>query len=224
MSFNFSQAPEYKLNSNLIKEIIHLYGVTVKFIRVDKVNHDKTIFKDFSHLESLESYDIEVLPEMSESFDMQNSPLQDFGLLNFDNAELFVHKSAFDNICKYNQIVGNLIVFPSNKVMEITFAEEQVPGINNLYTFGDTKTCYKLTCKPYEFKKTDEIQHVDLKNQPIDDPIKEYDALDEYFNELLKDSQERAHEAEVQQTVQTASGEKVPVIDKTKQDIWGQGF
>lgn len=224
--FNFSRAPEYSLNSSMIKEVINLYGVKIKFLKTNKINHDATIFKDFSHLEGHDVFELNALPENSEAFDTANIALQDFGLLNFDNVSLFVHQDSFKGVCQYNEIVGNIVVLPSNKVMEIVNTEEQVPGINNLFTYDDAKSVYKLTCKPYDFKSMDELQNLEYtedKDQEELEPLREYDALDEYFSEILKDTEERRQEAEVLPTVQTSDGKK-PMVNKDEDDVWGQFF
>lgn len=229
MSFNFSHRAEYRLNSSMIKEVIELYGVPAKFIKVDPVNLDHTIFKDYSHLLSLDSYDITVLPETSDAFETANLPLQDFGILNFDNITLFIHADSIKEICNFNQLVGNLIVLQSNKVMEITFAELQVPGINNLFTYDDAKSVYKLTCKPYDFKANDEIKHVDMRaeQKELPDQIRDFDALDAYFDQILNDTETRREETEVKPVVPVKDGEEItkkPIINKDVDDVWGQYF
>lgn len=231
----------------MIKEVIELYGIEVKFIKTNRINHDSTIFKDFSHLEGHDAFTINVLPENSEGFDTANIALQDFGLLNFDNVSFFVHRDVIEPVCSYPEIVGNLIVLPSGKTMEITMVEMQTPGVNNLYTFDDRKSVYKLTCKPYDFKPMDELQNLDAnlgasrdnddneagkggatrssveKDRQMDDVLREYDALDGYFDEILKDTEERRVETEVVPSVQTATDKK-PMVSREEDDVWGQFF
>lgn len=224
----------------MIKEVIKLYGIEVKFIKTNRINHDSTIFKDFSHLEGHDAFTINVLPENSEGFDTANIALQDFGLLNFDNVSFFVHRDVIEPVCSYPEIVGNLIVLPSGKTMEITMVEMQTPGVNNLFTFDDRKSVYKLTCKPYDFKPMDELQSLDAnlgngtdkdgatrnsaeKDRQMDDVLREYDALDGYFDEILKNTEERRVETEVVPSVQTATDKK-PMVSREEDDVWGQFF
>lgn len=230
MNFNFSHQPECRLNSVMAREVIALYGITAKIIITEKVNHDQTIFKDFTHLASLDSHEIQVLPEDSNNFEVNGTPFQEFGIINFDNMNLFIHSDSIADICPFNQLIGNLIQLPSNKVMEIVNAEQYVPGINNLFVYSDAKSVYRLTCRPYEFKATDEIRHEPIEEtaeNEEDDPIRDYDALDEYFTEILNDTKERAHETEVEPTVPVKTENGVvnkPKVDKSVDDVWGQFF
>lgn len=227
MNFNFNSQPEYELNKSLAEEMIRLYGVLVKFMITEKINRDDNVFGDYSHMKSDSNkiYDIYMLPENTEEWDSSGFSLNNFGLSNFDNITMFVAKSSLDNIEPPGDIVGNLLVFPNNKVMEISQSSFVVPGVNNLFTYKDEKSVYKLTCKPYDFKLINEIDNFDIsteENVP-------YESLDSYFNELIDRKDDQTEETTIKPQVTTVDvGEaidkkvKKPIIDKSENDVWGQ--
>jgi len=226
MNFNFNSQPEYQLNTSLAEEMIRLYGVLTKFIVTEKINKDDNVFGDYSHMksDSTRIYDIYMLPENSEDWDTDNFSLTSFGMVNFENVSLFVAKSSFDPIALPGSVTGNLIMFPNNKVMEITNADFVVPGVNNLFTYSDAKSVYKLTCKPHDFKLINELDNVDISNEP-DVP---YETLDVYFQELVDRSVSQDTEAEVTPQVTTVENKLLdekkekPIVDRTEDDVWGQ--
>lgn len=286
INFNFSKKAEYSLNSSLIDEAIRLYGIRVKFLLTEKINLDDTIFGDYSHMksDSEKIWDMFMLPEMSESFDIGQYMFDEFGFTSYDNISLFVSTKMFLGVCEMREIVGNLIVLPSSKVFEITSIEWMVPGVNNLFTFADEKSVYKLSCKPYEFKLINELDHKDLVSEftgisttpepetPSDtessadevgstdtessaeevgssvevettpdevgssegtdseEIVSDYDALDGYFEELLKQKEKQDTELEIKESVTTVipsddrmvadTSEKKPIYDTTEVDIW----
>lgn len=349
MNFNFTQAPEYVLNTSLTYEMIQLYGIPIQFLVTEKINPDDLIYGDWSHLKSDSDkiYDMYALPENSEEWDTSEFGLNNFGLVNFDNISLFIMKSYFDgsstlvvtnnnfgnntdptdgdtgwinswnvttqgdvdiyevfevtlqedksgslnskywlmsspstdyyvwynvnslgmdpeipgrtgvevqistnasNIQVTNatsqaiddlsdfssevrndrdeikEIVNNLIVFPNNKIMEVTEADFIVPGINNLFTYKDTKSVYKLTCKPYNFKLIHELDNTDISDNDIP-----YDSIDNYFDELIDDKSDQDDEADTTPQVSTVdtSGTwdtKVdkPIVDKSVESPFGE--
>lgn len=227
MNFNFTEQPDYDLNTSLVEEMINLYGVLTKYIITEKINRDDNVFGDYSHLKSDSNkiYDIYMLPETSEDWDQSADALTSFGLVNFENVVLFAAKSSFDptpdTIDDPNEIVGNLIVLPNNKVMEIVSQDVTVPGVNNLFTYNDAKSVYRLTCKPYDFKLINEIDNVDISV----DPTVPYETLDTYFQELIDTSVAQDQEAEVTpQVTVNVNNTKVqkPIVDKSEDDVWGQ--
>ena len=50
MNFNFSQKPDYQLNTSLTEEMINLYGVLTKFLVIEQINKDDAVFGDYSHM------------------------------------------------------------------------------------------------------------------------------------------------------------------------------
>ena len=227
MNFNFDSKPEYQLNTSLVEEMIRLYGVLTKFMVTEKINSDDNVFGDYSHLksDSEKIYDIYMLPEESEDWDVSSFSMNNFGLTNFENVSLFVAKSSFDTISELDHITGNLIIFPNNKIMEITHVDFVVPGINNLFTYNNAKSVYKLVCKPYDFKLINELDKVDIS---VEEDVA-YETLDVYFQELVDKAVDQDNEAEVRPQVTTVDkGELLdkkridPIIDKTEDDVWGQ--
>lgn len=175
MNFNFSRQPEYNLNSSLIHEVIDLYGIKCKFLITEKVNFDKNVFGDFSHMKTDKNkiFDISVLPETSENFDALSYNFSELGFVNSDTTMVFVSAKVLDPIIDMKDIISNLIVLPSNKIMEVTNVEYMVPGINNLFTNIDSKSVYKLTLVPYDFKIIDEVQDKHTINDLV---VKDNDA------------------------------------------------
>lgn len=230
MNFNFSKQPEYQLNTSLIEEVIRLYGVLVKFLVTEKINEDRTVFGDYSHMKSDNNkiYDIYMLPETSEDWDSGGFGMSQFGLMSLENIVLFAAKSSFDqpDHDEMSEIVGNLVVLPNNRIMEITNVEVTTPGVNNLFTHNDAKSVYALTCKPYDFKLINELDNVDISVEPT----VPYETLDVYFQELIGDKIEQELMSEIIPEVTTINktttfDTKVqkPIIDKSEDDVFG-GF
>jgi hypothetical protein len=230
VNFNFSSQPEYDLNTSMITEVINLYGVLTKFLVTEKINKDDNVFGDYSHLKSDSSkiYDIYMLPETSEDWDTSANAFSSFGLSNFENITMFAAKADFDPISTddpdFKYIIGNLILLPNNKLMEITDADVTTPGINNLFTYDNAKSVITLTCRPYEFKLINEVDSVDVSI----DPVVPHETLDVYFQELIDNSQVQDEEAEVTPQVQTVTktgslDTKVqrPIIDRSEDDVFG---
>lgn len=239
MNFNFSQQPEYSLNSTLTHEVINLYGVLTKFLVVQKINKDDIVFGDYSHLKSDSSkiFDVYMMPENSEEFDSAGYNFSGFGLVNLDSVNLFVSRTSIELIFGANVdttngiggIIGNLIILPNNKIMEITDVEYMVPGINNLFTYKDTKSAYKLSCKSYNNKLIQELNNSDISvSKDENEDIVPYESLDNYFNELIGEKTEQDVEAEVIPQVTTIIHTETedtrvqkPIIDKTEDDVFG---
>ena len=228
MNFNFSGQPEYSLNTSLIEETINLYGVLTKLLIVEKINVDENVFGDFSHLKTNNDdiHEMYMLPEISEDWDSGEFNMTGFGMSNFENIVLFVAKSNFDGILPVQKITGNLIIFPNNKIMEITDTDATTPGVNNLFTQSDAKSVYKLTCKPYFAKLSTELSPTDISYEAGDS----YDTLDNYFEELVNIKTDQDEEAEI--TPQSTKVHKTDgdfdtkteeaIVDKTEDDIWGK--
>lgn len=225
-NFNFSAAPEYDLNTSLIDEVIKLYGVLTKFLVTEKINKDDNVFGDYSHLKSDNTriYDIYMLPEVSEDWESSSFAFNNFGLTNFENVNLFVARADIDATGLTDHIVGNLILMPNNKLMEITNGSWEVPGINNLFTNADRRSVLKLTCKPYDMKLINELDTMDISV----DPGVPYETLDTYFQELINDATAQDTESEVTPSVSTVTKTggidtivQKPIVDKSEDDVWG---
>ena len=234
MNLNFYNNPEYELNRSLITEMISMYGIQVKFVKVKKINEDN-LFKDYQHLVADKNDIIEMyaLPENSDSFDSSGYQFNSFGFTDLNNLSVFISVESFGDI-QFKEIVGNLIVLPSNKILEITDVTFQVPGINNDFVNNNSRTVYKLTLTPYEFKLTDNLSEIQKPSDdlsPLDTPPK---SLDDYFEELMKEKEDLETELEVKDS-QTVSKEtnlvdsfERPIDEKIKSqkvvttdDVWG---
>lgn len=234
MNLNFYNNPEYELNRSLITEMISMYGIQVKFVKVKKINEDN-LFKDYQHLVADKNDIIEMyaLPENSDSFDSSGYQFNSFGFTDLNNLSVFISVESFGEI-KFKEIVGNLIVLPSNKILEITDVTFQVPGINNDFVNNNSRTVYKLTLTPYEFKLTDNLSEIQKPSDdlsPLDTAPK---SLDDYFEELMKEKTDLETELEVKDS-QTVSKEtnlvdsfERPIDEKVKSqknvttdDVWG---
>lgn len=234
MNLNFYNNPEYELNRSLITEMISMYGIQVKFVKVKKINEDN-LFKDYQHLVADKNDIIEMyaLPENTDSFDSNGYQFSSFGFTDLNNLSVFISVESFGDI-QFKEIVGNLIVLPSNKILEITDVTFQVPGINNDFVNNNSRTVYKLTLTPYEFKLTDNLSEIQKPSDdlsPLDTPPK---SLDDYFEELMKEKEDLETELEVKDS-QTVSKEtnlvdsfERPIDEKVKSqknvttdDVWG---
>ena len=213
-NFNINDNPEYDLNASLIDETINLYGIPVKFLVTTKFNSDDNIFGDYSSIKTDNSkiFEIYAMPENSESWDSGGYNFSEFGMLNLDAVAVFVSKNTVENIMEldFKQMYNNLVVMPNNKVMEVTDVQFEVPGVNNLFTFKNAKSVYKLTLKPYVLKLTDEIDQKDIS---IDD--EDYNTLDNYFDELLNRKIDLDNEMEINPSIDTII--KKSDIDEVKQ-------
>lgn len=174
-NINFSKNSEYNLQESLIHQMINLYGVEIKLLLTEKVNRDDNIFGDFSHMKTnkKDTFLMYALPEESEDFSTDGYSFSPFGMNSFDNIVLFVSKKSLmlepfittiNNIetIDFRKIMSQLIIFPNNKIMEITDVDPCVPGINNLFTYENAKSVYKVTCVPYTSKLIQEVKSSDI--------------------------------------------------------------
>ena len=234
MNLNFYNKPEYDLNRSLITEMISMYGIQVKFVKVKKINED-LVFKDYQHLVADKKDIVEMfaLPENTDSFDSSGYQFNSFGFTDLNNLSVFISVESFGEI-KFKDIIGNLIVLPSNKILEITDVTFQVPGINNDFVNNNSRTVYKLTLTPYEFKLTDNLSDIQKPTEDLSPLDYSPKSLDSYFEELMKEKEDLETELEVKDS-QTVSKEtnlvdsfERPIDEKVKSqrnvtsdDVWG---
>lgn len=235
MNFNHTLQPDYNLNESLVAEVINLYGVLTNFMVVEKINRDDVVFGDYSHIKTDGNaiFDLYALPEIMEEWDNGMSSFGEYGLVNMDVINLFVSRKDLDNIygnfdegVGFKSVLGNLLVLPNNKIVEITDIKHEVPGVNNMFTMPDVKSVYKLTCKTYDHKLINEVDSVHVTADSEYDG--DYETLDNYFNELVDLSVEQDNEAEVENLTKTIikTGDideviEKPIIDKTEDYIFG---
>ena len=230
-NFHFNENPEYDLNTELIDECINLYGVQTKFLVVQKLNSDDTIFGDYSSIKTDNSkiFDVFMMPENSDSWDSGGYNFSEFGMLNNDSCTVFVSKNSIENIIglEFKELYGNLVLMPNNKIMEVTDVQFEVPGVNNLFTYSNAKSVYKLTLKPYSVKLTDEINQADISISDTED----YTTLDNYFDELLDRKVQLDNEMEILPAVDTIKKEidieidsvqRKPRVSRVEDSIFGE--
>lgn len=230
-NYNIDEAPEYDLNAELIDECINLYGIPTKFLVVQKLNSDDTIFGDYSSIKTdgTKIFDVYMMPENSDSWDSGGYNFSEFSMLNNDNTSVFVSKNSVQNIITldFKDLYGNLVVMPNNKIMEVTDVQFEVPGVNNLFTFKNAKSVYKLTLKPYSVKLTDEINQADISVDPLED----YSTLDNYFAELTDIKTSQDTEMEINPSVDVIKKEigieidsvqRKPRVSNTEDSVFGE--
>jgi len=175
---------EYNLYSEQTEELIDIYGLTVKYVKSDNQNLDE-IFGEYSHkkLNQNDVYEVNVMPENSENFDVLGNTFSKFGFTQTETFNCYIHKNQ---IKKFNyddvrsQCVGDIIILPNNKKFEITFVEHEVQGLNNMFTYSNEKNVYMFKAKLYNYngdikEKSNEIE---------EDKLQEFNftKLDEIFN------------------------------------------
>jgi hypothetical protein len=165
MAFNLntSRKPENLLYKKVIDEVIEMYGITVKYLYVEKMNKNE-VFRDFSHLSihpDVISKEIYLLPENSEDWE-GDVVYNNFGFYNQWTQTLYISRKTilelypdFDEDGR-SRMVNNLIITPSSTVLEITHVETYNPGINNLWGYADRTSVYKLSVKIYDHNIADE--------------------------------------------------------------------
>ena len=161
MGFNFNnRSNEYSLYNNVTSEFINLYGFTTSYIKTTKVNLDH-IYNEIQNLraDNTSVFNINVYPENTAGYGDQNDLLSKFGILSFDSINLYVSASMISTVypdVNFKNAISDLIVLPSKKVIEIIDIENQVPGVNNMFVYNNTKNVFLLKCKSYNFNH-DEI-------------------------------------------------------------------
>jgi len=203
--------------SSQTAELINLYGIKCKLLLTEKINYDKSCFGDYQSIKTNkeDTFLIPMLPENSDTYDDIGINFSEFGMLNVESINMFVSRKVIDKVFEekfdeegvedeeyvvdsfspIKRLQSNLVILPSNRVMEITNVEFMVPGINNLFTEQDTKNVYKLTMKTYDVKLTDDLESI---NDEDTETIGSYKELDSYFNELTNNHNTVEDEAKVQ--------------------------
>lgn len=221
INFNFSHSNEYVLNIDLIDEFIHLYGIETRLLITEKKNIDVSVFGDWSSIKTNNEniFDIHLYPENADSFEKGGYEFNDFGFNSFDSFNGFISSIEAS---KYNltikKLLGSLVVLPSNKVLEITNVEHQNPSINNLWSYSDQKSCFKLSLRTYEFKLHDEIEKgSNINSLEVEDTEEDisFDSLDGYFETLLKEKEKIEYEAE------TKPNKEEAIVNNDERDPFG---
>jgi len=166
MGFNLNRNsnPDYELKTSHIEEVISIYGVEADLIFTTKMNADK-ILNDFTHMQAgKNTKKIMLLPEETEDWGGSNS-WNAFGLDNLRTISFFISRKTINEmfveypVTNYKEYINNLLVLPNSTVLEITDIEAEVEGVNNLFTYSDEKSVYRVTSRVYSNSKQDEIEH-----------------------------------------------------------------
>jgi hypothetical protein len=237
MNLNFTHKNDYNLNKKLIDEMIRMYGIECKLLLVEKNHVDPEVFGDWDSINTkCEVKSIHLLPENADDMD-HSYPFGDFGFNTLDTSTVFLSAYEFEcNSLTIKQLLSSLIVFPSNKVLEITDATHQVPGVNHLWSYSDEKSAYKLTLRTYEFRLHDETDGNTMCSVEVSDDFSpefggledklentkdNYDPLDGYFDTLLKEKSDVEYEAEVRESTIINDNKKSPVVVNNEKDPFG---
>ena len=121
---------EYDLLKSQTQEVINIYGIYTKYLIAEKVNQDK-IFGEHSHIkvDNDEVYEMFMLPEETEAWGGGGDLFSKFGLQNLDTLGFFIGVEDMEKIHPnivnregkgFDGIIGNLVVLPNNKIMEVT--------------------------------------------------------------------------------------------------------
>lgn len=159
MNFNLSNSPEYKLYGQISDELINLYGIQCRYCVTERIEVDD-ILGEHQRLgvDDNSVFEIFLLPSETDNYggDIQ---LGVFGMLNNESLTGFVSSSTMKKIhpnivndvgTNFDYILGDLVIFQSGKVMEVSAFSPYVEGsINNLFVYNDDKNIYRITLKTY---------------------------------------------------------------------------
>jgi len=238
MNFNLGTGHdnEYKLFRDTTKELINLYGVYCKYIITEKINQDK-IFGEHSHIKVDKDsvFEFFMLPSETDNWGGESDLFSKFGMQNLDTITMFVARDDMEEI--HPEIVfregkatienlpnGNLVVFPNNKIMEVTSFKltSEDFGNNNVFTSDLTKNVYKIVMKTYianhdDYSKANEITH----SENIEGYDEDFGKLASIFDtdEIDKEIVTRAEEVIIEdEVIYPSTVRKKPVRNKVAED------
>lgn len=198
-NLNRSSSADYSLKERQIKEMINLYGVEVDVLKTTKLNIDK-VMKDFSHLKiGKEKIKITIMPEESSGWE-GDMGFDMWGLHNQRTINFLISKDSFNELSDFldknaindSAVLNSIIVLPSGTIMEITSFTTQVEGVNNLFTYSDSASVYRLVTKVYNNSKQNEIERTtELEKTNSDKEVENnFDDIDNYFKMLDTENDE----------------------------------
>ena len=188
MGFNLNRSknPDYILKQNHIEEVINIYGVECDYVYTSKENQDK-ILRDFTHFKTGDTKKIMLLPEEMVSFE-EDLNWDLFGLNNMRTMHLYISKKTMYNLFEdwsfdkhAKDIVNSLVVFPSGAIMEIADITTTGEGINNLFTYQDEESVYRLSMRNYYVSQQDTVDEDAEQSEEVQETFED---LDSYFNSL----------------------------------------
>jgi hypothetical protein len=216
-NFNYTKKKEYKMYGSMVDELINLYGIEVEYLEVSKFNDNVTFQEYESRQLSSDSTTISVkMEEQGEYFD-PNSIINSFGISNLESTNIYISYKTlivllpdFESSKGFGAMIGNVIIFNSNKILEITDVVPLTPGVSNLFSFNDSKNVIKLTLNTYI------NSHQDYQNPTYNDTT----ALDNVFTSLSNDkiAQDTVATSTVytEYTVDDISGDVTSTIEDKK--------
>lgn len=170
---------EYQLFGTLSAEVIDMYGFELTYIKTTRLGHDK-VLDDIVNYGTDSVFKIFALPENAEMFEERGDILNKFGIFTMDSMNLFVSansmKRVFENESYIPSAVGDILLLPSGKYIEITSIEHQVPGANNQFVYSNSKNVYMLRCKSFSYN------HDNIPTLEQVDNQESTESLDEIFN------------------------------------------
>ena len=226
MNFNLSHSPEYSLYGSLSAELINLYGIKCRYCVTDRIEVDDVLGEHTRlGIDDKKAFDIFLLPSETENFggDVQ---LNVFGLFNNESLTAFVSAETMKKIhpnivtdagTNFDYILGDLVVFESGRIMEVSGFSPYVEGsVNNLFVYNDNKNIYRITLKTYLGNNL-ENNNIIESNSNLE--IEAIENLEEIF-ELDKDVKEK------QDALASTKGKvnkKKPVVSKnTHNNVFGE--
>lgn len=226
MNFNLSHSPEYSLYGSLSAELINLYGIKCRYCVTDRIEVDDVLGEHARlGIDDKKAFDIFLLPSETENFggDVQ---LNVFGLFNNESLTAFVSAETMKKIhpnivtdtgTNFDYILGDLVVFESGRIMEVSGFSPYVEGsVNNLFVYNDNKNIYRITLKTY---LGNNLENNNIIESSSNLEIEAIENLEEIF-ELDKDVKEK------QDALASTKGKvnkKKPVVSKnTHNNVFGE--
>lgn len=226
MNFNLSHSPEYSLYGSLSEELINLYGIQCKYFVTDRIEVDEILGEHARlSIDETRAFEIFLLPSETENFggDVQ---LSVFGLFNNESLTAFVSGNTMKKIhpnivtdtgTNFDYILGDLVIFQSGRIMEVSGFSPYVEGsVNNLFVYNDNKNLYRINLKTYIGNNLENNNFIKESSKL---EIEAVENLEEIF-ELDKEKKE------TQEEVAASKGKvnrKKPVVSKnTHNNVFGE--
>ena len=177
MSFNLNKSnkKDYNLTKRNIDEMINIYGVQCNFIYTNKMNKD-FVLKDFSHFTATQKpFEIYLLPEDTTNWNTDLS-WDMWGLNNLRTVSFFMSANTYDKISEeffdfvdndyQGSIINSLLIMPNGSILEISDISYDFENANNLFTYPDDKSVYRITARMYNNNQHDDIN---IEDNPATD-------------------------------------------------------
>jgi len=227
MNFNLfddTHNSEYNLFRSTTEELINLYGVPIKYIITKKINQDN-IFGEHSHIkvDNTSVFEMFALPSSTDMWEGDNSLFSKFGMNSLDSLSIFISRTDFEIIHPEianlegkatidNVPNGNLVVFNSNKIMEVTDFKLATDdhNRNNIFTSDREKNVYKLTLKTYINNHDNTTEALDITTSEHFD-YQDFGNLEDIFGvaeDAKEEIEERSQETEINNVYPSTPREK----------------